>query len=146
MTTDYRKPLPNIDADSAPQWEGFRQRKFLLWRCKTCGAWYWPKSFCRADHNEPFFANMEWTEASGRGTVFVFNVHRTAFHPGFKDDLPYVYALVELDEGPLFGTNIVGCAPEDVRIGMPVEISYEDITPEHTLPQFRPVTGGAGPA
>jgi uncharacterized OB-fold protein len=65
-------------------------------------------------------------------------VHHVAFHPGFQDRLPYVYALVELDEGPLFGTNIVGCDPKDVYVGMPVEIAYEDITPEYTLPMFRP--------
>ncbi len=136
---EYRKPLPNVDADSRPQWDGFKQRKFLLWRCKTCGAWYWPKAFCRNHPNEPFFGNLGWTPASGRGKVFAFNVHRTAFHPGFRDDLPYVYALIELDEGPLFASNIVGCEPQDVRIGMPVEVVYEDITPEWTLPKFRPI-------
>ncbi len=136
---EYRKPLPNADADSLPQWEGFKQRKFLLWRCNTCGAWYWPKAFCRNHPNEPFFANLGWSPASGRGKIFAFNVHHTAFHPAFKDDLPYVYALIELDEGPLFASNIVGCAPKDVRIGMPVEVAYLDITPEWTLPQFRPI-------
>ncbi len=134
----YTKPLPNVDPDSAPQWEGFKRRKFLLWRCKQCGAWYWPKAYCRNHPNEPFAQNCEWAEASGRGKVFVFNIHRAAFHPAFKDEIPYVYGLVELEEGPLFGTNIVGCAPEDVRVGMPVEVAYEDITPEWTLPKFRP--------
>jgi uncharacterized OB-fold protein len=134
----YTKPLPNVDDDSRPQWDGFKERKFLLFRCKTCGTWYWPKSFCRKHDNEPFFGNLEWTEASGKGKVFAFNIHHMAFHPGFKDDLPYVYALIELDEGPLFGTNIVGIDPKDVRVGMPVEVTYEDITPEWTLPKFTP--------
>ncbi len=135
----YAKPLPNVDDDSRPQWEGFKRRRFLLFRCKTCGEWYWPKAFCRKHENEPFFGNLEWAEASGKGKVFAFNVHHVAFHPGFTDDVPYVYALVELDEGPLFGTNIVGIDPKDVRVGMPVEVTYEDITPEWTLPKFRPV-------
>ncbi len=134
----YAKPLPNVDDDSRPQWEGFKRRKFLLFRCRTCGAWYWPKTFCRNHPNEPFFGNLGWAEASGRGKVFAFNVHHIAFHPGFTDDLPYVYALIELEEGPLFASNIVGCKPSDVRVGMPVEVVYEDITPEWTLPKFRP--------
>jgi len=136
--TTYRRPLPNVDADSRPQWDGFKRHEFLLWRCKTCGAWYWPKAFCRAHDNAPFFGNLKWATASGKGKIFVFNVHHVAFHPGFQESLPYVYALVELDEGPLFGTNIVGCDPKDVYVGMPVEITYEDITPEYTLPLFRP--------
>ncbi len=138
---EYQKPLPNVDPDSRPQWEGFKRRTFLLWRCKSCGAWYWPKAYCRNHPNEPFARNCEWAEASGRGKVFAFNIHRTAFHPGFADEIPYVYALIELEEGPLFGSNVVGCAPEDVRVGMRVEVVYEDITPEWTLPKFRPARG-----
>ncbi len=135
----YTKPLPNVDDDSRPQWEGFKRHRFLLFRCKTCGAWYWPKAFCRNHENEPFFGNLEWAEASGKAKIFAFNVHHMAFHPSFEPDLPYVYALVELDEGPLFGTNIVGIDPKDIRVGMPVEVTYEDITPEWTLPKFKPM-------
>jgi uncharacterized OB-fold protein len=140
----YRKPLPNIDADSRPQWEGFRQHRFLLYRCKVCQRWYWPKAYCRYHATEPFFGNMEWAEASGRGKVFVFNIVRIAFHPGFKDEVPYVHAMIELDEGPLFSSNVIGIDPRDVKIGMPVEVVYDDITPEHTLPKFRPVQSSAG--
>ncbi len=141
--TTYRKPLPNVDDDSRPQWDGFKRHEFLLFRCKKCGAWYWPKAFCRTCENEPFFGNLEWTKASGKGKVFAFNIHHIAFDPSFTDDLPYVYALVELDEGPLFGTNVVGCDPKDVYIGMPVEVTYEDITEEWTLPKFRPASGAS---
>jgi uncharacterized protein len=134
------KPLPSVDDDSREQWDGFKDRKFLLYRCKNCAAWYWPKAFCRNHDNEPFFGNLEWTEASGRGKVFAFNIHRQAMHPAFEQEVPYVYALIELEEGPMFGSNVVGCAPEDVYIGMPVEVTYEDITPEYTLPKFRPIS------
>jgi hypothetical protein len=136
----YNKPLPNIDADNQPFWDGLKEHRFLLFRCKTCGAWYWPKAYCRNHDNEPFMANLEWTEASGNGKVFAFNIHYWAFHPGFKDDVPYAYALIELDEGPMFSTMIVDCKPEDVKVGMPVEIVYED-HPEQgfTLPKARPI-------
>ncbi len=138
----WNKPLPNIDEDMRPFWEGLRQHELLVFRCKNCGASYWPVAYCRNCPAEPFYGNMEWVPASGRGKVFAFNVHHRAFHPGFQQDVPYVYALVELEEGPNFGTNIVGCDPSEVYIGMPVEVVFEDIEPDggepFTLAKFRP--------
>ena len=64
--TPWTKPRPNIDHDNAPFWDGLRRHKFLLWRCRTCGASYWPKAYCRNHDNEPFAANMEWAETTGR--------------------------------------------------------------------------------
>jgi uncharacterized OB-fold protein len=140
----YRKPRPNIDEDIRPFWEGLKRHEFLLFRCKECGAWYWPVAYCRNHENEPFMGNMQWQPASGRGRIFTFNVHRWAFDPAFKEDVPYVYALIELDEGPMFGTNIVGCRPEDIRIGQPVEITFEDHPEEgFTLPKARLVSSRA---
>jgi len=139
----WNKPLPNIDNDNRPFWEGLRRHELLVFRCKHCGASYWPAAYCRSCPPEPFFGNMEWVPASGMGTVFAFNIHRIAFLPAFNDDVPYVYALVTLDEGPNFGTNIIGCAPEEVRIGMRVQVTYEDVEPEQgepfTLAKFKPV-------
>lgn len=135
----WNKPLPSLDEDIEPFWQALKRHEFVLFRCKVCGAWYWPVAFCRYHDNEPFFGNMEWTKASGRGKVFAFNIHYRAFHPGFKDDVPYAYALIELDEGPMFGSRIIGCDPHEVKIGMPVEVVFEDITEEFTLPYFRPV-------
>ncbi len=134
----YDKPLPSIDYDSQPFWDGLRAHKFLLFRCRTCGAWYWPAAYCRFHANEPFMGEMEWQSASGRGNVFAFNVHYRAFDPAFKDDIPYVYALIETDEGPMFGTNIIGSPPEAVTVGAPVEIVFEDHPEEgFTLPKAR---------
>ena len=84
---------------------------------------------------------MEWASASGKGKVATFNIHYTAFNPAFKDDIPYAFALVQLAEGPMFGTSIVGCRPEEVYVGMDVEVCYDD-DPEDlglTLPRLRPV-------
>ncbi len=137
----YTKPRPNIDHDIKPFWDGLREHKFLLMRCKTCGEWYWPAAYCRHHEGKPFMQDMEWTEASGKGTVFVYNIHHVAFNPAFNDDIPYVLALIELDEGPMFGTNIIGCKPEDVSIGMRVEIVYEDWPEEDfTIPKMRPIS------
>jgi len=137
----FTKPLPNVDLDNQPFWDGLREHKFLLFRCMTCGAYYWPKAYCRFHDNEPFMGNLEWAEASGKGKVFAFNIHHWPLHPGFKEDVPYVYALIELNEGPLISSNVINIDPKDVKVGMPVEIVYEDHPSEDfTLPKFRPAT------
>ena len=136
----WNKPLPFVDQDNAPFWEGAKQHKFMLFHCKVCGAWYWPKAFCRNHDNEPMFGNMEWAEASGKGKVFTFSITHQAFHPGWKDEVPFTFALVELDEGPMFGSTVIDCDPYDVKVGMPVEVVFKDV-PEigFSLPYFRPV-------
>jgi uncharacterized protein len=140
VESEWKKPLPQIDHDNEGFWTGLKNHKLLLWRCKTCGAWYWPKAYCRNHDNEPFAANMAWAEAKGTGRLFAFNRHHVAFHPGFKNDIPYLYALVELDEGPLISSTLVGDKmPRDVYdVGQRVEIAYEDHPREgFTLPRFR---------
>jgi uncharacterized protein len=147
----WNKPLPNIDKDSEEFWAGLSRHEFLLWTCGTCGAQYWPKSFCVHHDNEPFAKDMSWRPGSGKGTLFAFNVHHWAFHPGFRDDVPYTYALVELDEGPLISSTIVGRKPTQADVGRPVTVVYED-HPEagFTLPRFslidaeEPEPDGAG--
>jgi uncharacterized OB-fold protein len=136
----WKKPLPNIDKDNEAFYEGLKRHQFLLWRCKRCGASYWPKAYCQNHENEPFAANMEWAPSSGRGKIFAFNRHHMAFHPAFKDEIPYVYALVELDEGPLVSSTLVGPRmPGDVYdVGQTVEVVYEDHPAEgFSLPRFR---------
>lgn len=144
VTTEWKKPLPNVDHDNQAFWEGLKEHKLLIWKCGTCGAVYWPKSYCKNHKNEPFASECEWVEASGRGRVFAFNIHHWAFHPGFKNDVPYVYALVELEEGPLISSQIIGDRrPTDIHsVGQPVEVVYEDHPNEgFTVPKFRLVDG-----
>ena len=136
----WNKPWPNIDEDNAEFYDGLRAHRLLLWRCRSCRRSYWPKAYCQGHDNEPFAANMEWAEAAGTGTLFAFNRHHWAFHPGFKDDLPYIYALIELDDGPLISSTLIGSKlPKDVYdVGQKVEIVYEDHPNEgFTLPRFR---------
>lgn len=130
------RPRPNVDEDNKPFWDAVGARRFVLMCCKTCGASYWPASYCRNHPGEPFMEGLEWREASGRGKVFTFNIHRQAFHPAFS--VPYVFALIVLDEGPMFGTNIVGCDPEEVRVGMPVSVCFEEVEEGVVLPLFQP--------
>lgn len=139
---DFKKPRPNIDEDNEAFYAGLKQHKLLVWKCKdcTCGKAYWPKAYCQTKEPEAYADNMHWVEASGKGKLYAFNRHHWAFHPGFKDEIPYVYALIELDEGPLISTTLVGDKlPKDVYdVGQRVEIVYEDWPREEfTLPRFR---------
>ena len=141
-TAAWNKPRPNIDSDNEAFWDGLKRHELLLWTCATCGAAYWPKAFCKNHDNEPFAANMDWKASSGRGKLFAMNRHHYAFHPGFQADVPYVYALVELDEGPLIASTIVGQLPNDLNdIGRPVQMVFEDHPDEgFTIPRFELVT------
>ena len=107
----------------------------MVYKCLDCGAVYSQAVDCSACGS----SRGDWVKASGRGEVFTFCIYRQAFHPAWKDDIPYNVAYVKLAEGPLVMTNIVGCANEDIYIGMPVEVVFEDINEEMTLPKFKPV-------
>jgi uncharacterized OB-fold protein len=82
---------------------------------------------------------MEWVRVSGHGEVFTFCIFHRLYHPAWKVDIPYNVAWIKLDEGPLLISNIVDCRNEDLHIGMPVQVTFDDITEEITLPKFRPV-------
>jgi hypothetical protein len=83
---------------------------------------------------------MEWTDASGFGTVYSFTVVRRNPNPAFAARLPYVLALVDLDEGVRIHTNLVGCDPDAVHVGQRVRVCFEDIDDAHTVPLFTPDT------
>jgi uncharacterized OB-fold protein len=84
--------------------------------------------------------DVTWKQASGRGTVYTFSIVQRAPTPGFAEDVPFVNAIVELEEGPRMMSSLVGVEPEPskVSVGMPVEVTFEDITEEISLPKFRP--------
>ena len=140
VTAEWKKAFPNIDQDNQAFFDGLKRHELLLWRCGTCKSWYWPVCYCRKCDNAPFAGQMGWEKASGRGKLFAFNRHHMAFHPAFQAELPYTYALIELDEGPLISSTLIGeHMPKDVYdIGQPVEIVFEDHVNEgFTLPRFR---------
>lgn len=131
----YRKPLPRIDEESRGYWEALARHELYLQRCRACGTLrFYPRALCPSCLSDA----TEWVRASGRGTVYSFTVTYQNQAPGFREEVPYVLAIVELAEGPRLMTNVVGSSPEQVRIGMPVEVVFEDVTPEITLPKFRP--------
>jgi uncharacterized OB-fold protein len=129
------RPLPSPDPGTAPYWEGTRAHELRLPRCRDCSeVHFYPRSLCPSCGS----ARLEWIKACGRGSVYSFTVVHRPPSSAFKARVPYVVAVVTLDEGPHLMTNIGGCAPDDVRIGMPVEVAWEDIDPVATLPYFVP--------
>ncbi len=135
--TAYSRPLPVPDSESTRFWDGMREGKLMLQRCASSGDYLFPPvTFCPRSLERP-----EWVEASGKGEIFSWIVVR---HPVprdlYADEVPYVVAIVALDEGCRMTGNIFDCAPEDMRAGMKVEIVYNRVTLEITLPAFRPAT------
>jgi uncharacterized OB-fold protein len=131
----YLKPLPQIEEESRPFWEALKRHELYVQRCRECGELrYHPRAQC----TECLSPKTEWIRCSGKGKVYTFTATYQNPSPGFRESLPYIMAYVELDEGLTILTNIIDCKPEDVRIGMPVEVVYEDVTPEVTLTKFRP--------
>ncbi len=139
MTT-YTKPLPSPDPDTKEFWAACQKHKLIIQRCLSCKTLRWPPR-----PNCPFCTSpkMQWEGVSGKGTVYSYVVFRRAFLASFAKDIPFVMAIVELEESPRVRllSNIVGCAPEAVHIGMRVNAVYEDVTPEVTLFKFAPAAG-----
>ncbi len=126
-------PEPSINADSIEYWQRAREGRLVLRACAQCGARHYPpRHLCPHCWSE----NLHWVEASGRGRVYTFTVMRRAPLPEFVASLPYVVALVDLDEGPRLLTNIVGANAQDVGIGEAVVVCF-DARGEQRLPQFR---------
>jgi uncharacterized OB-fold protein len=135
IPTQYQKPLPEPSAISAPFWEGLRAGELRLQRCSECQRCIlYPRSVCPHCLSD----RLEWTAASGRGRLYSYTVVRRAMNPAFAAEVPYVFAIVELEEGPRVTTNIVNCEPDEVRVDMPVRATYDNVTPEVALLKFEP--------
>ncbi len=138
MDSERKTAGPRIDEESRGYWEACRRHELVLQRCRACGTTrHYPRALCP----HCLSADTEWLRASGRATVYSFTIMHQNQAPGFRDRLPYVLALVELDEGIRMLTNVVECPVESVRIGMPVEVVFEDLSDEVALPRFRPRPG-----
>lgn len=134
---EYKKLLPALTPDSKTYWEGCKRHELLIQRCKECGKYrFEPRIIC------PNCTSMdtEWTKAGGKGKVWSFGVCHQLYDPAWKEDIPYVIGVIELEEGVKMVSNIIDCKPEDVKIGMKVEVIFEDVTEEITLPKFRLVS------
>jgi uncharacterized OB-fold protein len=134
--SDYKKPLPQIQPFTEAFWEGTRNNQLLIQTCDNCDARiFFPRRQCP----ECWSSNLGWTEASGKAEIYAFSVTYEGVEAVFKEDLPIVLAWVDLPEGIRMQTNIVECDPDKIEIGQQVEVVFEKVTDEITLPYFRPV-------
>ncbi len=131
----YERPLPETTPWSAPFWAAAKEHRLVFQHCASCQAnVLYPKLFCPNCHG----SDLQWMDASGQGEVYTFSVIYQHPPSPFRDSLPYVVAVVQLDEGVQLMTNVVGCEPEDVKCGMKVVAEFDDVTDEFTLVKFRP--------
>ena len=132
------KPLPRPTEDSAPYWDAAHRGELRMQRCADCGLVRFPPSLLCA---HCLSNQAEWACLSGRGTVFSWIVVHQSQHPAFNADTPYNVTIVELEEGPRLHTQLVECPNDAIHIGMPVEVVFDKVNDEVTLPKFRPRKG-----
>ena len=130
----YAKPLPVLEGLTGEFYAWCKKGELRFQRCSDCGAWrHVPRPMCAQ------CSSLEWTweRSTGRGRIFTWTVTAAPLHPGFKDATPYAPVVVEMEEGVRIVSEMVDVAPADLRIGMSVEVAFEAVTPDVTLPKFK---------
>ncbi len=129
-----RFDLPTPDFETQAFWDGCKEGKFLIRHCNACGRdHFYPRPFCPTCWS----ADVVWKEASGRATLYTYSIVHVNDLPPFADRVPYVAAVVELDEGPRVMTNVEGVAFDDLRVDMALVVAFKPISDDVTIPIFR---------
>jgi uncharacterized OB-fold protein len=132
--------VPKADTLTEPYWQGAKEGKLLLQHCRGCGnVWHPPTPICPKCQAK----NYEWRPASGHGVVYSFTIVHHAAHVAVAKKVPYLVALVILDDGPRVVANILNCPMESVQVGMKVKLAFQEIAPGVVLPQFEPAAARA---
>jgi uncharacterized OB-fold protein len=133
MTVSIPTPVPNPDNQGF--WDACARGELRLQRCTACRAWrHHPRPMCPACGSFDY----EWGLASGRGVVHTFTIVHRPTLPAFEERLPYNVIVVRLEEGVFMVSNLVGADASALRIGLPVEVVFEPLDLDITLPKFRP--------
>jgi uncharacterized protein len=140
MTSEAPRPKPMPRPESVnltkPYWEAAKRHELVCQRCVACGNWiFYPREQCPTC----FSTRLEFAPVSGRGRIYAYTIVNQPADRAFEGDAPYVYAIVQLDEGVRMPTNVIGIAPDDVRVDMAVTVVFDDVSAEWTLPKFTPV-------
>jgi uncharacterized OB-fold protein len=136
MTDSYDRPLPVPQPESDFYWEKAKAHELWLRKCNSCdNVYFYPRNICPTC----FSRDVTWVQATGRGTLHTFGIVERGPTPAFRGHVPYIVALVDLEEGPRMPTNLVGIEAnkDTVEIGMAVEVTFDDVTDEITLPKFK---------
>ena len=129
-----KRPAPGVSDDNRFFWEGVKQGKLLIQRCKSCGDLHHPPGpVC------PKCQSFDWDtiESSGKGTVYSFVVMHYPEVPPFE--YPNPVGLIELEEGVRLISQLIGVKPGDVKVGQKVQVEFVTFDGDLVLPQFRPV-------
>ena len=131
---ELSKPVPAITPDMREFFDGARAGRLMLQKCDACGTLRFPAHEICSKCNS---TGSKWAQVSGRGEVFSFNIMHQLYHPGFAKEVPYAVVVVELEEGCKFISNLLGVKPHDIRCGMPVEVTFEKLNEDVSIPKFR---------
>lgn len=130
----YAGFVPEIPPSHQPFWDAVKRHRAELQRCDACGRFrFVPSERCTCGSTD-----ATWTPIAGTGEIYTYTVVHRAPTPWYQQRVPYAIVHVTLDEGPRMISTLVGCPLEDVAIGLPVELTYDDVTPDLTLYRFRP--------
>jgi uncharacterized OB-fold protein len=128
------KPVPEITPELAPFFDAAKRHELVVQRCTACGALRFP---ARSACNQCMSREVAWVPVAGTGHVFSIAIMHQANHPAFEAELPYAVVVVELECGVRMISNVVGTPAGEITIGMPVEVVFEERSPEVLLPVFR---------
>lgn len=132
-----RYDLPTPEADTQPYWDAAADGRLLLRHCAACDTThFYPRPFCP----RCWSPDVSWVQASGRATLYTWSVVHRNDLPPFGDRVPYVAAVVDLAEGPRMMTNVVGCDPSELHVGMQLSVAFEERADDVTIPVFQPLT------
>lgn len=126
-------PIPNID--NQEYWDAVQRHELVIQRCKDCGAYTHPPAPTCTNCAS---TNREWAKMSGRGEIFTYVTTVQAVFAAIQGRVPWTVVDVQLEEGPHIISNMMDCAPEDIKIGLPVEVVFEDVAEGVSLYKFRP--------
>ncbi len=135
-----KKPVPKVVDIDQGFWDGLKENKFLLQKCLDCNrVQFFPRPVCL----DCFGTNLDWVESEGLGTIYSFTIVRMPLHPAYRKQIeetgmPIIFARIDLDEGVRIMSQIVGCKPEEAKIGGRVKVTFADIEgSDFKLPFFR---------
>ncbi len=131
--------VPKPDALTQPYWDGVLQRELRIQQCQDCRqVWHPPLHRCPHCHSE----HVAWVATAGRAVLYSYTVVHHAAHVAVADRVPYLVALATLQEGPRVVCNLLNCDRAQVRIGMPLSLTFQQIADGVWLPQFEPAAQG----
>ncbi|MBD9474500.1 Zn-ribbon domain-containing OB-fold protein [Achromobacter sp. ACM01] len=129
-----QRPLPQPTRITQPYWDAAKESRLVIQQCACCKTrQFYPREFCTACLSD----DIEWIDSAGLGTVYTYTVNRRPSNAALSEKVPYVVAMIDLDEGVRMMANIIDTPPEAVRIGSRVRVCFEQVSDEISLPQFR---------